>query len=302
MSQALSAHDAETAAGPRSAADLMEAWLRRQSAPPAMDWLLDAAARVRRTGTTRELALAFSLVPRKLGKADLALGDADLTAADRIRPGWSPRGWTVDQTARLILLLSAAGDPAPFAERLRMLAASADIGELIALYRGLPLYPEPARCVRWAAEGVRSNMKAVFEAVAHRNPYPAEQFDQAAWNQMIVKAVFIGSPLDAIQGLDRRRNPRLARMLCDFAHERWAAGRPVAPELWRCVGAYADGAALRDLARVLAAGGPAERQAAALALAENPSPEAAAVAAAAPDLRADIAAGRLSWRVIRPDT
>jgi hypothetical protein len=302
MSQALSAHDAETAAGPRSAADLMEAWLRRQSAPPAMDWLLDAAARVRRTGATRELALAFSLVPRKLGKADLALGDADLTAADRIRPGWSPRGWTVDQTARLVLLLSAAGDPAPFAERLRMLAASADIGELIALYRGLPLYPEPARYVRWAAEGVRSNMKAVFEAVAHRNPYPAEQFDQAAWNQMIVKAVFIGSPLDAIQGLDRRCNPRLARMLCDFAHERWAAGRPVAPELWRCVGAHADGAALRDLARVLAAGGPAERQAAALALAENPSPEAAAVAAAAPDLRADIAAGRLSWRVIRPDT
>ena len=40
-------------------------------------------------------------------------------------------------------------------------------------------------------------------------------------------------------------------MLRDYAHERWAAGRPVAPELWRCVGPFAEGAALDDLARVL---------------------------------------------------
>ena len=51
-------------------------------------------------------------------------------------------------------------------------------------------------------------------------------------------------------------------MLGDYAHERWAAGRPVSPELWRCVGPFASGALLDDLARVLDSGTPPERAAA----------------------------------------
>ncbi len=72
--------------------------------------------------------------------------------------------------------------------------------------------------------------------MAHRNPYPSERFAENRWNHMVLKAIFVGSPLHPIQGLDARANPPLARMLCDYAHERWAAGRPVSPELLRCVG------------------------------------------------------------------
>ena len=90
-------------------------------------------------------------------------------------------------------------------------------------------------------------MRVVFEAVAHRNPYPAEHFAEPAWNQLVLKALFVGSPLDPIVGLDARRNPTLARMLCDYAHERWAASRPVSPELWRCVGPFATGPMLDGL-------------------------------------------------------
>jgi hypothetical protein len=63
-------------------------------------------------------------------------------------------------------------------------------------------------------------------------------------------------------------------VLLDYAHERWAAGRPVSPELWLCVGPFAEGRALEDLARVLAAGTPEERAAAAAALGASPAPEA----------------------------
>jgi hypothetical protein len=149
-------------------------------------------------------------------------------------------------------------------------------------------------------KGARTNMKAVFNAVAHHNPYPAENFDEAAWNQMVLKALFIGTPLWPIQRLDERANPALARMLCDYAHERWAAGRAVSPELWRCVGRHADERALSDLERGIETGEPMERQAAALALSDCAACQAER-GEAAPDLTADIAGGRLTWNDIRPD-
>ena len=62
-------------------------------------------------------------------------------------------------------------------------------------------------------------------------------------------------------------------MLCDYAHERWAASRPVSPELWRCVGPFAAGAVLDDFARLFERGTADERQAAALALREATDPE-----------------------------
>jgi hypothetical protein len=243
----------------------------------------------------RDLYLALGLVPRKLGKADLDLSAADLEAAGRVRPGWDPRGWSVDQAARILILLDAGGTGAVFAQRLTQLCRTADVAEAIAFYRGLPLYPDPERLEAQAAEGTRTNMRAVFEAVAHRSPYPKEQFAENRWNHMVLKALFVGSALHPVQGLDERANPTLARMLCDYAHERWAAGRPVSPELWRCVGPHADAEALADLQRVLASGSAAERKAAALALGACPDPRAKELLAAAPDLATAIERGELSW-------
>jgi hypothetical protein len=141
-------------------------------------------------------------------------------------------------------------------------------------------------------------MKAVFEAVAHRNPYPKEQLSEPAWNQMVLKALFVGSVLHPIQGLDERANPALMRMLCDYAHERWAAARPVSPELWRCVGRYADSAAIADLQRVLEAGTAPERQAAALALADSPNLAAGKVLASDRSLQRAVASGTFTWNSI----
>ena len=142
-------------------------------------------------------------------------------------------------------------------------------------------------------------MRPVFEAVAHRNPYPREQFDEEAWNQMVVKAFFIGSELWPIQGLDERRNADLARMLIDLAHERRAAARPVSPELWRCVGRFADAAMLEDLAQVLESENEPERRAAAFALADCPKPEARAILAEVPELERAVADRRLDWSMVR---
>jgi hypothetical protein len=112
---------------------------------------------------------------------------------------------------------------------------------------------------------------------------------------MVLKALFIGSTLSPIQGLDERSNATLAQILSDYAHERWAAGRPVTPELWRCLGPFAEGILLDDLERLATSKEEGERRAAALALSASPDRRAPTVLAKIPDEARLVKAGSLSW-------
>ena len=290
------------------------AWLQHALAPRldagAAAWLNAAVATLAAGGTERDLYRLVSLVSRKLGKAPLLPSDAEHLSAVAARPGWNPSGWTVDQAARVLLLLASGGNSdcsdrsdlsderVRFSARLNALCATADVDELVAFYRGLPLYPDAARHRARAAEGIRSNMRVVFEAVAHANPYPAEQLADDAWNQMVLKALFVGSALHPIHGLDARANPARARMLGDYAHERWAAQRSVNPELWRCIGACAAGPLWADLAQVLDTGSTPERAAVALALRHNAAPEAAALRARHATLCDALTAQATNWATV----
>lgn len=276
----------------------MEDWLRRQLPPEQWRWLCERNAAGAAT-PEKDLFITLGLIPRKLGKADLELAAEDLAAAEHAVPGWSPRGWSVDGTARVVTLLKTIASRNDFPERFRQLCRTADVAEAIAFYRGLILYPSPEALEPQAAEGVRSNIRAIFEAVAHNNPYPRRHFDQHRWNHMVLKALFVDSRLYPIQGLDERANAELAQMLRDYAHERWAAGRPVSPELWRCVGPFAqDEAALADLDQAARSSDPNAQAAAALALSVSPSPLAAERLAAMHELAAQIADGTLTWDVL----
>ena len=282
--------------------ELIHGWLNRQLPEPAEQWLGAQLTKLAEEPTERGLQIALGMTPRRLGKDDLALSQDDLAAAAAARPGWDPRGWSVDEASRILILLAAGGRGPAFAKRFTDLCQTADAGEAIALYRGLPLYPDAELLEDQAAEGVRSNMRGTFEAVAHRNPYPRERFDENRWNQMVVKALFIGSTMQPIQGLDERANPTLAKILCDYAHERWAAGRPIAPELWRCVGPFARGAALEDLKRAAETNDATSRKAAALALAASPAPEAKASLAALGELASAVESGGLSWESLAQES
>ncbi|GMQ76031.1 MAG: hypothetical protein BMS9Abin01_1294 [Gammaproteobacteria bacterium] len=277
-------------------ADLIANWLERQLAPDSVRWLNGRREELRSDFSARALHITLGMIPRRIGKTDLVLDASDITAADQARRNWEPGDWSVADAARILVLVetAGAGDRA-FAERFSDLCRTADVGESVAFYRGLPLYPDPDSIEDQAGEGLRSNMRAVFEAVAHRNPYPREQFDITRWNQMVLKALFIDSALHPIQGLDERANAELARVLCDYAHERWAAGRRVSPELWRCVGPHASDDLVADLATALAEGTDIERKAAALALSAGPSEAANSVLQSAGDLADSIARGELTW-------
>lgn len=234
--------------------DFLKSWLLEQSGD-AKDWCQDQLAMLETASAKeRDLHIFLGLAPRKLGKADLALSQDDLSAADQCYPGWNPKEWSIDGAARVLALLVFTPDRS-FADMFKDLRRTADAGELIALYRGLPLYPEPESLGFEVGEGLRSNLKPVFEAIAHQNPYPRDHFDEHRWNHMILKALFVDSQLSPITGLKERANPELARILCDYAEERWAAGRPVTDELWISVRSFQDDPKIRAaLERAKAAG------------------------------------------------
>jgi hypothetical protein len=276
--------------------DLLRRWIENRAPEEGGQWLTEKHDEIAAGAPSRVFYTSFSAVPRYLGKADLELSASEQERADDVRTGWHPASWSVDQAGRILLALSLPhDDPDDYRAELDRVFEHADVGESVALCLALPLLPHPEQHRERAAEGVRSNMTAVLAAVALRNPYPAEQFDDTAWNQMVLKAAFEGLPFQEIYGLDDRANPTLARMLVDYAHERWAADRPVSPELWRPVGPFAEGEAVDDLAHVLADGTAPERAAAALALHDSPDERSEAILAEHEDLRRRVTDERLTW-------
>ncbi|MEC4814136.1 MAG: EboA family metabolite traffic protein [Scytonema sp. PMC 1069.18] len=277
--------------------DLLYTWLKQRIAEPSLNWLDEKRRQIGSGFNTPVFFTAFSAVPRYIGKSDLNLTLEDIKAASEIRQGWFPYHWSVDQAARSLLVLSLPQENAEqYEQALDRVFAAADVGELVALYQALPLLPYPERFRARASEGIRSNMTAVFNAVALRNPYPAEYLDDNAWNQVILKALFVDSPLYLIQELDERANPELAKMLIDYARERWAANRSVSPELWRLVGRFANTAMIADLERAIQDPDPIAQKAAAIACAESPLPETRALLAHYPNLQSQIQAGHLNWK------
>lgn len=281
---------------PTSSVELLQHWLVRQVPIAQLTWLDEKQEQVAQA-SEKALFTAFSAIPRHLGKEDLQLTEDDWHMADRLRTGWCPQGWSVDQVGRTLLLLKFPHQNAEvYRQAIEKLFAAADVAELVALYQSLPLLPYPEQWRIRAIEGLRGNITTVFNAIALHNPYPSDYFDNSAWNQMVLKALFVGSPLDQIWGLDQRANPELAQMLRDYAHERWAAKRSVAPQLWRLVAPFADTATLADFEKILHDPDPIQRKAGALACAQCPLPEAKDLLTQFADLSGLIQSGTLTWQ------
>ena len=103
----------------------------------------------------------------------------------------------------------------------------AELGERESLLRGLSLLPYPRRFRGLAVAACRTNAVSEFEAIACDNPFPGDYFSEAAFNQMVLKAVFLDLSVARIVGLGRRAGTELRRMALAYAAERRAAGRKV---------------------------------------------------------------------------
>lgn len=279
-----------------AAIDLLVSWLQKRLTADEFQWLTAQIQESLRSNSDRSLFITLGKIPRKISRDDLQLDPAELTAGQATRPGWDPSNWSLSGAARILVLSQMAQTRGEsFMATYRDICRTADVTELIELYSALPLLRPHTLLDQQIGDGLRSNMRSVFEAIAHRNPYPSENFDQHRWNHMILKLLFIDSTLAPVQQLDQRANPELATILCDYAHERWAAGRPVSCELWRCVGPFATDSQIDDLARALSDADVHQQQAAAIALAQSEDPAAMTVLQTNAPLHDAVIQGQLRW-------
>lgn len=238
-------------------ADLLRQVLERQISEAARTWLEGQLAVWAGGEPGRKFFLAYSAAPRYVGKDPLTVSAAERQEAERLRPGLQIHTWNRDEACRILFLLYLPDrDAATHKQWVEEIFDTADMGEQAALFKALPVFPFPESYALLAAEGVRTNMLTVLEAIVLHNPYPAEVLDETAWNQVYLKAAFTGRPIYQIVGVDRRANATLARIVSDYAHERWAAGRSVSPEIWRVVAPFMTDQHLPDMRRLLESGDP----------------------------------------------
>ena len=235
------------------AIELLSAWLKTRLPTDAFAWFDNELRGLQTQPEQARWFKALGMAPRKLGKADLQPSQVELQAAQTLRQGLDPTEWSVDQTARIAFTLAFyQGDEAGFVQQVAMLIDTSEINELLAIFRGFALFPHPEALEPKAREAIRSTMRPVYEALSHRHPYPFEFFDEAAWNQMIVKAFFLDSSIWQIQGVDERYNADLSEILISLVQERWAAGRFIAPEIWRCAVPHANAEGVAVILQALA--------------------------------------------------
>lgn len=240
--------------------------LRSTAPTEALAWLDGEIAGLRSRFDRQRFYFAFSGVSRHFGKKTrVSVSPEAFSAVQAAAPGLSLAGWDEFRLARVALLLVLAEQQGEtYRATLESVLGSADLREQVAIFSAFPLLPEPEFLVPLAREGSRTNIVDVFDAIALDNPFPAAHFPDEAWNQLVLKAIFISRPVYRIEGIDDRANAALALALSNLAHERWAAGRPVTPELWRSCARFLDDRIISDLHRVAQDPETGQREAVAL--------------------------------------
>ena len=269
--------------------------IRQHVTSDAWNWLEEKASLISRNENTQNFMVAFAATTRKTGKQPVVLSDTTIREIQHIRPYLTIQYWPIDRLCRVWLLMHLdASNAKEYVRVIESLFPTAEMNELTALYSALPVlaYPElwRARC----AEGIRNNIADVLASIMCNNPYPSENLDEPAWNQLVLKAIFTEKPINQIVNIDQRANQSLANTLSDYAHERWAAHREINPLLWRCVGKFINEKIFPDIQRIALSENSIEREAAALACAQSGYPPAIELLAKNKELQSIIKSG-ITW-------
>ncbi len=263
---------------------------------PELLWLQDSLDSITKKGDTAKLYLTYSQLSAHIEQKPLTPDlDMDEVSAYLLRQQADNL-----ELSRLYLLAKVLDrDFDFFVQKVAKIIQVADQSELITFLKYLILLPHPEAFTFSAVESLRTNITPVFEAISMKNPYPATYFNDQQWNQMYLKAAFMQLNLKDIVGVEERANSDLARIISDYAHERWAASRNIDPVIWRPVSAFMNEAILADMKHLLESDNEQENWAGALCCYSSAHSEALKLLADRPELQQRIEEKRLNWSDIK---
>ncbi len=213
----------------------MKELLEARTSPEGWAWLQDVLAEL--AAKPDAIRVRFPAVGRKVGRGVLEEGadPADVHA------------WTVDDAAR-VLMLQALGTAAE--AELAELYRYGDAAERRGVLRALP-YVEGLgdRGLGLTEDAIRTNDTRLIAAAL--GPYATTHLPDTAYDHAVLKCVFVGVPITGVDGVGERVTADGARMLAAFVHERVAAGRDVAAEVWTVIDRFAPEAEIAAIQREL---------------------------------------------------
>lgn len=279
--------------------EVITAIINRNVTPDAYKWLEEKAILIREEKGSTQLNLSFAAIPRKTGRQFIKITGDERKTIESLHEGFSIDEWTVDRICRLWLLMQInASDKNVYCYKIENLFIAAEMNELAALYSCLFFFAYQEEWQERCAEGIRSNIGTVLEAIMYNNPYPFKYLGDLPWNQLVMKAFFTEKNVNRIIGLDERANKELALILIDYANERWAAHRTVNPQLWRLVGKFIDESNFKNIEKAFKSSNTKEKEAAALACFQSNYTPAKNLVNSNPDLKSAILENKLNWKTL----
>ncbi|CAN0599915.1 unnamed protein product, partial [Ectocarpus sp. 12 AP-2014] len=247
--------------------------------------------------SSKDLFMTYSLLNVKFDAANVISFDALDTTSSRYLSGHKA---TMLQVSRIYFLAEVLSQDIEFyTPKVANIIQVADTGELETFLKYLVLLPNPEAYKQTAVEALRTNIATIFDAISLNNPYPAEYFNDQQWNQMFLKAAFMERDLSQIASIDKRANEDLARIISDYAHERWAAGRKIDPLFWRPVSKFLNEQLLGDMKTLLNSDDFVENLAGALCCYYSENEKALALLNGKPELKHKIADEQTTWNTIK---
>ena len=202
-------------------------------------WLQERVVLISDSNDATQLQICFAAIARKIEKKIVHLDAYQKEQLTNFLPGLFIEGWTLHRLCRLYILLNLKEeDKEKYCVAIESLFVNAEMNERADLHAALPAFAYAKHWVKFCEEGIRSNIGVVLEAIMYNNPYPANYLEEAAWNQLVLKAFFTEKNINLIVGIDEKANAPLAATLIDYAQERWAANRAVNIQLWRLVAPF----------------------------------------------------------------
>ncbi len=260
-------------------------------------WLKGKIEKLADDKSSKDLFMTYSLLNVKFEGVKPISFESQDSESDRY---FSAHSANILQVARIYLLSEVIRQDLDFyTPKVANIIQVADTSELETFLKYLILLPNPEAYKQTAVEALRTNIATIFDAISLNNPYPARFFNDQQWNQMFLKAAFMERDLSQIEAVDKRANQDLTRIISDYAHERWAAGRKIDPLFWRPVSKFLNEELLNDMRKLLNSEDVIENNAGALCCYLSENDKAMALLNSKPELKHKIADGQITWNTIK---